>query len=151
MRPTPPITGWLIALLFLWGCRPSTPPPWTLIELGNGSVAEAVVNGWIAAEVDQEIHWLRRDEDNNLTTLARDFHSLPDIACGDLIRLSPADLPLSIQDAFGWRGRVDSMKVRWHCHDQNSLSRFFQEEMGRDSAFVRSATSAAAIANAAKG
>lgn len=135
MRPTPPITGWLIALLFLWGCRPSTPPPWTLIELGNGSVAEAMINGWIAAEVDQEIHWLRRDEDNNLATLARDLHSLPDIACGDLIRLSPADLPLSIRDAFGWRGRVDSMTVRWHCHDQNSLSRFFQEEMGRDSTF----------------
>ena len=81
MRPTPPITRWLIALLFLWGCRPSTPPPWTLIELGNGSVAEAVVNGWIAAEVDQEVHWLRSDENNSLATLARDLHSLPDIAC----------------------------------------------------------------------
>ena len=135
MRPAPPIPGWLIALLVLWGCRPSTPPPWKLIELGSGSVAETVVDGWVAVKVDHQIHWLRPDEGNSLTTLARDLHSLPEIACGDLIRLSPADLPLSIRDAFRWRGRVDSMTVRWQCHDQNSLAQFFLEEMGRDSAF----------------
>ena len=134
MRPTPPIPGWLIALLVLWGCHPSTPPSWKLIELGSGSVAEALADGWVAAEVDDQIHWLRPDEDNSLTTLARDLHSLPDIACGDLIRLSPKDLPLSIRDAFGWRGRVDSMTVRWHCHDQNSLAQFFLEEMNQNSA-----------------
>ena len=135
MKPALPILGWLIALLFLCCCRPSTPPPWKLIELGSDSIAEAVVRGWIAAEVDQEIHWLRPDADNSAATLARDLHSLPDIACGDLIRLSPGDLPLSIRDAFGWRGRVDSMTVRWQCHDQNSLAQFFLKEMGRDSAF----------------
>ena len=134
MRPAPPIPGWLIALLVLWGCRPSTPPPWKLIELGNSSVAEAVVDGWVAAEVDDQIHWLRPDENNSLTTLARDLHSLPDIACGDLIQLSPTDLPLSIRDAFGWRERVDSMTVRWQCHDQSSLAQFFLEEMNQNSA-----------------
>ena len=50
------------------------------------------------------------------------------------MRLSPEDLPLSIQDALGWRGRVDSMTVRWHCHGQNGLAQFFLEEMDRDSA-----------------
>jgi len=132
MRPPLPIAGWLVILLCLWSCHHSTPPPWKLIELGSGSVAEAVVDGWVATEVDQEIHWLRPDEGNSLTTLARDLHSLPDIACGDLIRLAPGDLSLSIRDAFGWRGRTDSMTVRWQCHDQNSLAQFFLEEMDRN-------------------
>ena len=134
MRPPLPIAGWLVVLLSLWSCHHSTPPPWKLIELGSGSVAEAVVHGWVAAEVDQQTHWLRPDADNSLATLARDLHSLPDIACEDLMRLSPEDLPLSIRDAFGWRGKVDSMTIRWHCHDQDSLAQFFLEEMGRDSA-----------------
>ena len=114
MKPALPIAGWLVALLSLWGCRPSTPPPWVLIELGSGSVAEAMIDGWIAAEVDHRTHWLQPDADNSLATLARDLHSLPEIACGDLMRLAPGDLPLSVRDAFGWRERVDSMTVRWH-------------------------------------
>ena len=134
MKPALPIAGWLVALLSLWGCRPSTPPPWVLIELGSGSVAEAMIDGWIAAEVDHRTHWLQPDADNSLATLARDLHSLPEIACGDLMRLAPGDLPLSVRDAFGWRERVDSMTVRWHCHDQNSLAQFFLDKMERNSA-----------------
>ena len=134
MKPALPIAGWLVALLSLCGCRPSTPPLWVLIELGSGSVAEAMIDGWIAAEVDHRTHWLQPDADNSLATLARALHSLPEIACGDLMRLAPGDLPLSVRDAFGWRERVDSMTVRWHCHDQNSLAQFFLDKMERNSA-----------------
>ena len=134
MRAALPIAALLTALLSFWGCQPSTPPPWKLIELGSGSVAEAVVHGWVAAEVDHQTHWLRPDADNSLATLSRDLHSLPEIECGDLIRLSPEDLPLSILDALGLRGETDSIIVRWHCHDQNSLAQFFLDEMNQNSA-----------------
>ena len=124
MRPTPPITGWLIAS---FSCGAVARRHLHRGRHGNGSVAEAVVNGWIVAEVDQEIHWLRRDEDNNLTTLARDLHSLPDIACGDLIdcpRQTSAVHPRCL-----WMARrVDSMKVRWHCHSRTASP----DSSGRD-------------------
>lgn len=124
----------LIPALLLLGCTRSAGPPWRLIELGEGPVARQLETGWVRVECSSDSRWLLPDNGpEGLALLARDLRSLPEIACGDKVRLWPGDIPLSIRHAAGWSG-TDSLTVRWQCFDQTSLSALFLEEIQRDSA-----------------
>ena len=126
----------LIPALLLIGCTRSAGPPWRLIELGEGSVANHLMSGWVRVESDSGHHWLLPDQGSGeLAILARDLRSLPEIACGDKVRLLPDDMPLSIRHAAGWTG-TDSLTVQWQCFDQPALAALFLEEIQQDSALA---------------
>lgn len=119
----------LILCLGLAGCVKTAPPPWHLMALGEGRVTESIERGWVMAEVHGTHHWLRTTGPLERTTLSRDLRSLPDIACGDMMRLSPLDFPLSIQHAFGWEDIKDSIVVTWHCLDQGALAALHRQSI----------------------
>lgn len=119
----------LILCLGLAGCVKTAPPPWHLMALGEGSVAESIGHEWVMAEVQGERHWLQAKGAHERTKLSRDLQSLPDIACGDVMRISPLDLPLSISHAFGWEDRKDSIVVTWHCLDQGALAALYRQSI----------------------
>jgi len=124
----------LIPALLLIGCTRSAGPPWRLIELGVGSVANHLESGWVRVESDSGHHWLLADQGSEeLAMLARDLRSLPEIACGDRVRLLPSDMPLSIRHAAEWTG-TDSLTVQWQCFDEPGLAALFLERIQQDSA-----------------
>ena len=126
----------LIPALLLIGCTRSAGPPWRLIELGEGSVADHLESGWVQVESGSDSRWFLPDNGTEgLAMLARDLRSLPEVACGDKMRLWPRDMPLSIRHAAGWSG-TDSLTVRWHCADQPDLAALFLEEIQHDSALA---------------
>ena len=126
----------LIPALLLIGCTRSAGPPWRLIELGEGPVAGQLETGWVRVESGSDSRWLLPDNGpEGLALLARDLRSLPEIACGDKVRLWPGDIPLSIRHAAGWTG-TDSLTVRWQCFDQTGLAGLFLEAIQQDSALA---------------
>lgn len=126
----------LIPALLLIECTRSAGPPWRLIELGEGSVADHLESGWVQVESGSDSRWLLPDNGpEGLAILARDLRSLPKIACGDKVRLLPRDMPLSIRHAAGWSG-TDSLTVQWQCFDQAGLAGLFLEAIQQDSALA---------------
>lgn len=123
----------LIPALLLIGCTQSAGPPWRLIELGEGSVADHIETGWVRVESGSGDHWLLPGGNSERLVLARDLRSLPEMACGDKMRLWPGDMPLSVRHATGWSG-TDSLTVRWHCFDEPGLAALFLERIQQDSA-----------------
>jgi len=122
----------LILVLGLAGCTRSTPPPWQLLELGQGSVPDAIRDQWVMVEADGNRHWLEAGEGNGLEKLSRDLRTLPEIACGDVMRLAPGNLPLSIRHSLGLEGMKDSLTVKWNCLDQAALAAVFLKAIQDD-------------------
>ena len=127
MRPR----GWVgtasIALMVA-GCTEQDALPWTLIELGTDPMVSAWDSGMLimAEEEGGSAPWpamLPPDTAQEGRIIRRDLSTLPVIACGDVMRLSPADLPLGLTDRLNWTGK-DSLTVRWHCLDRTALATF---------------------------
>lgn len=124
--------AWLFVLFI--GCAQPEPAPWRLLQLGTKPIHSALSEGmWVAAETE-EWAWITADSALDDRLLIRDLASVPTLACGDEMVLSPMDLPTSARLALGWEGREDSLRVRWHCFDRRGLSRHFLENMPLDSA-----------------
>ena len=132
--------GVILALLTgtLVGCVRKEAPPWRWLELGSTSVSEALAQGkGIAAEVQDSagtdravwpcILWA---SDTATQIAQRELLGLPSLSCGDLIRLHPENLPLSIRQAFRWEG-VDSLTVRWRCLGRNEIARMGAVHLSR--------------------
>ena len=117
--------------LLLLGCATPEPPPWRLMELGTGSLTDALARGeWVLAESEAGQHWVAPDTTLEGRTLVRDLKSLPTLACGDRIRLDPRILPLSLRDEWRWNGK-DSLTVLWQCMTQKDLAEHHRQAMGR--------------------
>ena len=119
----------LILCLCFAGCTRNNPPPWHLMVLGEGSVAESIEHEWVMAETQGKRHWLQTKGPHDRTKLSRDLKSMPDIACGDVMRISPLDFPLSIQHALGWGDLKDSIVVTWHCLDRGALAALHRQSI----------------------
>lgn len=125
MRPN----GWAgcaAVTMLAWGCTEQQTLPWTLIELGTDPLVQAWESGMLIAaeEVGDITSWpamLPPDTSKEGRIIRRDLASLPIIACGDVMRLSPTDLPMALADRLGWSGR-DSVTVRWNCLDRTALA-----------------------------
>lgn len=119
------------ALLCLWGCTPTAPLPWQLLELGQGSLPDALEQGqWVLAQSDRGEGWWVPDTSMTGQSLVRDLRTLPEIACGDHMRLSTSDFPLSIRAELGW-GEADSLTVWWRCLGKMELAEHHLTSMRR--------------------
>lgn len=141
-------TGVLLFSILCCSCAPKTPLPWRLLELGMTPVHMAMADGqWILVETNTSPHWLSPD---TLTLegakLRRDMVSLPEISCGDLMRVPSSALPHSIVDALNWgpelTDRKDSLTLRWRCFDQRALAIWFENRIGAISPAKRGAEEA---------
>ena len=119
-----------MACALLLGCTPpKDPPPWQWMELGSGPVGDALKQGmWVRVASELPNAWLSPDTSPEGQALVRDLRTLGDVACGDRMRLNPADLPLSLRHQFGW-AHQDSLTVQWNCLDQGELALHFQKQM----------------------
>ena len=126
------MTRWLpVGVALIVGCTAPQTPPWRLMELGHGDVTSALDAGqWVLAESEAGPGWLSPDTTLEGRALLRDLRSLPTLACGDRMRLSPTDLPWTLRDRFGWTG-TDSLTVHWQCLGPDELAQHHTAAMRR--------------------
>ena len=124
-----PLRALMVATMLLGCTSPKNPPPWRWMELGSGPLVEALEQGeWILADSELPDAWLAPDTTPAGQTLIRDLRTFGNVACGDRMRLDPADLPLSLRHQFGW-AHQDSLTIQWWCMDQGELALHFQQQM----------------------
>lgn len=118
----------LIALIPC-GCQPPPAAPWTLLELGDGPITEALDGGALILALTEDAlpSWpgmlIPGDTALAARIARRDLLTLPSIMCGDRMSLRTGDLPLSLTRGFGWPPE-DSLTVRWTCMDRGAFARF---------------------------
>ena len=110
------LCGWMATL----GCQQKERLPWRLLELGTQPLAEAMEHGNVvhATYEGQQDPFqgllFPRDTTLQARIARRDVLTLPTLACGDRMRLHPADLPGSLTKVLDWT-QDDSLTVRWNC------------------------------------
>lgn len=134
-----------VLLTFLAGslvaCQHREASPWRWLELGTVPLSEALTEGkGVTAEVqelaeNEHAGWpfILWATDPTTQIVQRELQGMPSLTCGDLIRLHPKNLPLSIQQAFDWNDN-DSLTVRWRCLDQNEIARMGADHVARSKA-----------------
>ena len=117
------LCGWMATM----GCQQKERLPWRLLELGTQPLAEAMEHGNVvhATYEGQQDPFqgllFPRDTTLQARIARRDVLTLPTLACGDRMRLHPADLPGSLTAALDWP-QEDSLTVRWDCLDGVKLA-----------------------------
>lgn len=119
------IAGWFG--MATMGCQQKAPLPWRLLELGTQPLTEALSQGHVVHatfEGQQDpFQGMLFPHDTTLQgrIARRDVLTLPTLACGDRMRLHPADLPGSLTAALDWP-LDDSLTVRWDCLHEAQLA-----------------------------
>lgn len=124
-------SGWAVILMALIpaACRTPEAAPWTLLELGTTPVVDALDQHLLVAAFPDHVEhtWpgilIPGDTATPSRIAYRDLLTLPEIACGDLMRLRPEDLPMSLAHALVWP-EGDSLTLRWTCMDRREFSAF---------------------------
>ena len=125
-----------VGYLMLVGCQSADPLPWRLIALGTTPLTTALEDGqvvvahaWNTEGAEDATGWpgmlFPSDTGQRNLQVMRDLRTLPTLTCGDVIRFSPAVMPLTLREHFGWTGNTNaSISVQWSCMDALALGRW---------------------------
>jgi len=132
-----------VGCLVLVGCQSADPLPWRLIALGTTPLTTALEDGqvvvahaWNAEGAEDATGWpgmlFPSDTGQRNLQVMRDLRTLPTLTCGDVIRFSPAAMPLTLRQQFGWTDETaDSISVQWECLNVLALGPWGMEAVAK--------------------